>query len=81
MVLVKSVCAGVAAILIAAVGTAVVIMVWLGVKARNLPDGQVYGWDPISFFRGSVLSWLLLIGAFLLGFVWEYRRAGGSNLR
>ena len=75
MVLVKSVCAGVAAILIAVVGTAVVIMIWLGVKARNLPDGQGYRWDPISFFRGSVLSWLFLIGAFLLGFVWEYRRA------
>jgi hypothetical protein len=79
MVLVKSVCAGIAAILVAVLGTALVIMIWLGVKARNLPDGQSYGWDPISFFRGSALSWLLLTGVFLLGFVWEYRRASGAS--
>lgn len=76
MVLVKSIFAGLAATIIAAFGTAVAIVGWLSVKGRNLPDGQAYGWDPVSFFRASVLSWLILIGAFLLGFAWEYRRAG-----
>ena len=47
MVLVKSVC-GCCSDSIAVVGTAVVIMVWLGVKARNLPDGQGYGWYPLA---------------------------------
>lgn len=75
MVLVKSLFAGLAATIVAALGTAVTIMGWLGVKSRNLPDGQVYGWDPRSFFRGSMLSWLILVGAFIIGFVWEYRRA------
>ena len=75
MVLVKRVFAGLAATIVAAVGTAVAIIGWILVKSRNLPDGQTYGWDPVSFYRGSVLSWVILIGAFVLGFAWEYRRA------
>ena len=82
MVLVKSVFVGLAATIAAAVSTAVVIVGWVLVKSRNLPDGQTYGWDPVSFYRGSALSWLILIAAFLLGFVWEYRRAArASKLR
>ena len=82
MVLVKSLFAGLAATIIAAVATVTAIVGLVLVKSQNLPDGQAYGWDPVSFYRGSALSWLILIGAFLVGFVWEYRRAArAANLR
>jgi hypothetical protein len=78
MVLVKSLFAGFAATIAAAFAIIIAIVGLVLVKSRNLPDGQAYGWDPVSFFCGSALSWLILVGAFLRGFVWEYRRASGA---
>lgn len=76
MLLLKSVFAGVAASVAAAIGTAVVVIGWVLAKSRNLPEGHTIGWGPVSFLRQSWLCWLILISAFMLGFVWEYRRAG-----
>ena len=75
--LVKSVFAGIAASFIAAIATVVGAVSWMFVGSRNAPDGQptTIGWDPIAFLH-SPLSWIILGGAFLLGFTWEYRRAG-----
>jgi hypothetical protein len=75
MVLVKSLVAGVVAAFIAAIGTALVMVASLLVLSRNLPEGHTIGWDPVSFGRQSFLCWLILVGAFVFGFVWEYRRA------
>ena len=79
MLLVKSVFAGVIATCVAAIVAVCGLMAWLlFFKSRNLPEGYAVGWDPVSLFRFSwfsALSWLILIGAFVLGFAWEYRRA------
>lgn len=75
MLLLKSVFAGIAASVVAAIVTAVAMIGWLLVMSLRLPEGQTIGWDPVSFFRQSWLSWPILVSAFVLGFVWEYRRA------
>ena len=76
MVLVKSLFAGFAATVVAAVVTAVAAVGWMLVMSRNLPDAQAYGWDPLGFLGQSWLCWLILTTAFVLGFVWEYRSVG-----
>ena len=75
MLLLKSVFAGVAASVVVAVATALAIIGWMLAMSPHLPEGQTIGWDPVSFSRQSWLCWLMLVGAFLLGFVWEYRRS------
>ncbi len=75
MLLIKAVFAGVAATVIAAIGTAVAMVGLVLAMSRNLPEGHTIGWDPVGFLRQSWLCWLILVSAFVLGFVWEYRRA------
>lgn len=66
------------AVLMAVIAIAVIVIAALAIKSRNLPPHQTYQWDPISLFRGSPLVWVFLLTAFLLGFVWEYRRTISS---
>jgi hypothetical protein len=77
MVFVKAAFAGIAASFVAAVATVVAVIALMFASSRNVPDGQptTIGWDPIAFLH-SPLSWLILGGAFVLGFAWEFRRAG-----
>ena len=77
LLLMKSVFAGIAASFIAAIATVVGMIALMFVSSRNTLDDKptTIGWDPIAFLR-SALSWIILGGAFLLGFAWEYRRAG-----
>jgi hypothetical protein len=80
MVLVKSVFVGLAASFMAAFATVVGVIAYSVVESRNLPANSTIGWDPVSFVR-SPLSWVILGGPFLLGFVWKYRRVSRvSNL-
>jgi len=74
MIYLKSTLAGVAAVVAALIVTALIMIVILVMKSRDLPAGQAIGWDPISFYRGSMIAWMCLIVAFLVGFAWEYRR-------
>ncbi len=55
--------------------TFIVMIIVLAVKSRSMPEGQAIGWDPISLSRHSMFPWLVVIGSFLIGFIWEYRRA------
>lgn len=71
----KSVIVGLMTVVITLIAMAVVIVTILAIKSSHLPPGQSYGWDPVSFFQNSVVSWILLIIAFITGFFWEYRRA------
>ena len=73
MIYVKSLLCGFAAVILSVLATGVVIVVMLAIKGRNLPSGAAYGWDPVSFFRNSLLSWIVLFAAFVIGFAWEYR--------
>ncbi len=75
MIFLKSLLVGLGALVLAVVATAVTIVISLSIKGRNLPQGEGYGWDPVSLFRNSLLVWVVLALAFLIGFAWEYRRA------
>jgi len=77
MVFVKAALAGIAASFVAAIATVLGAVALMFASLRDTHDGQptTIGWDPIAFLH-SPLSWLILGGAFVLGFAWEYRRAG-----
>jgi hypothetical protein len=75
VVVLKSLFAGLVVTLITAISAAFAFVVIPGIKSRNLPEGQSIGWDPVTLLRHSLISWLILGSAFVLGFVWEYRRA------
>lgn len=78
MLYVKSMLAGLAAILLAT------ILIFIGgicavviIASRQTHTGHMsVGWDPISFGRSGA-GWIILGLAFLIGFWWEYRRASG----
>lgn len=74
MIYLKSALAGAVAVVAALLLTALIMIVTLTVESRNLPGGQTIGWDPVTFYRNSGLAWITLALAFLIGFVWEYRR-------
>ena len=74
MIHLKSVMFGLLAVLLAAIATAMVMIAILVVWSRNLPPGAGYGWDPVSFYRHSLVGWAVVVLAFLIGYVWEYRR-------
>jgi hypothetical protein len=75
LIYLKSILCGLAAVFVAAVATAVAIIITLAIKSRNVPPGESYGWDPVSLFRGSLVSWFILALVFAIGFAWEYRHA------
>jgi hypothetical protein len=63
---------GLLTVLIGAMISIMSIIGFLFAKARA--EGHGVGWDPISMFRNSAIPWILLAGAFLVGFLWEYRK-------
>jgi uncharacterized BrkB/YihY/UPF0761 family membrane protein len=71
----KSLLCGFVAAILSVLAMGVFIIIMLAIKSRNLPAGEAVGWDPISFFRNSLLSWIVLVAAFVIGFAWEYRHA------
>jgi hypothetical protein len=74
MIYLKSALAGVVAVVAALIVTVLAMTVLLMIKSRDLPAGQAISWDPISFYRNSIVAWVCLALAFLIGFAWEYRR-------
>lgn len=74
MIHLKSVLCGFAAVIVAVFAAGVVIATSVAIQSRNLPPAESYGWDPVSLFRQSVLIWMLLAAAFVIGYVWQYRR-------
>jgi len=75
MVILKSVLAGIAAVVLLAITSLFVMGVYLWI--RRPPDtgadlGAV-GWDPISLTKPA--TWLVVVGIFLPGFFWEFLRA------
>jgi len=75
LIYLKSFLCGLAAVFVAAIGTAVAIIISLAIKSSNLPPGESYGWDPVSLFRNSLVAWFILALVFAVGFGWEYRHA------
>jgi len=67
----KSVLAGLLAVLAAAILLVIVVVV-LSAASPSSQTGSV-GWDPISL--GRPLKWLVAtLGIFLIGFFWEFFR-------
>jgi uncharacterized BrkB/YihY/UPF0761 family membrane protein len=74
MIILKSIAAG----LIAVLATAMVIIILaivalLVLSARNHAEDTAIGWDPVAFGRAP-LPWIIFLLAFAAGFYWRYRR-------
>ena len=74
MIVLKSLAAGLIAVLATAMVIAVsAIVALLLLSARNHADDTSIGWDPIEFGRAP-LAWIIFLFAFAAGFYWQYRR-------
>jgi hypothetical protein len=72
MIYLKSILAGLLAVLAAAILTVIVVQVYVSIAFRSSENGSV-GWDPISIAKP--LTWLgVLLGIFLVGFLLEFFR-------
>ena len=72
MIYIKSLIAGIIAVMIATVLT--VLVVGACISITNKPkEGEGIGWDPISFVRNST-GRIIIVVSFLAGFIWEFRR-------
>jgi uncharacterized BrkB/YihY/UPF0761 family membrane protein len=77
MIILKSLAAGLLAVLATAIVITILAIVALLVfSARNNSDETVIGWDPVAFGRAP-LSWIILLFTFAIGFYWQYRRLAG----
>ena len=71
MVYFKSVLAGIAAVVIAAFVYLFGMGAYYCIVYR--PAGnEAIGWDPTSLL--NLGTWVIVIGIFLAGFIWEFRR-------
>ena len=75
MVLLKSLLAGIAAVVLAAIAllVAVVIYLWTQRPPNTGTDIVQVGWDPVSLAKPATL--LVVLGIFAVGFFWEFFRA------
>lgn len=74
MIYVKSILAGLLAVLGAAILLIIVVVVGISILSRSQSSqaGSV-GWDPIALARP--FTWLMVVvGIFLVGFLWEFYR-------
>jgi hypothetical protein len=75
MVYIKSLLAGLAAVIIAMLLSPFVVVLYIDFAYK--PAGnEAIGWDPISLVHRPPL-WLVAsaVSIFLIGFIWEFRRA------
>ena len=73
MIYAKSLAAGLAAVLLAAMLLPFVMAVYLRIVYKPFAN-EVAGWDPVSFARWPV-AWLVVTLIFVIGCIWEFRRA------
>jgi hypothetical protein len=75
MVFLNSLLAGVAAVMMVAIALpfAMRVYLWIRRPANTGTDLGSVGWDPISLTKPATL--FVVIGIFLVGFVWEFFRA------
>lgn len=72
MVYLKSVLAGIAAVVVVAIVSLFAVVAYLSIVYRRAGSAAV-GWDPVSLTKPG--TWLLVIGIFLAGFFWEFHRS------
>ena len=74
MIILKSLAAGLLAVLATGVViTILAIVALLVLSARNNVEDTSIGWDPVGFARAP-LAWVIFLLAFAAGFYWQYRR-------
>ena len=74
MIILKSLAAGLLAVLATVVVITILVIVALLVfSARNHAEDIAIGWDPVAFGR-TPLAWIVFLLAFAAGFYWQYRR-------
>ena len=76
MIYVKSVLAGLIALIVVPIFLIGVLIVGMLIYTFAHPtqgEGSV-GWDPISLWRLNPIVWSIPALIFLIGFIWEYRR-------
>lgn len=77
MIILKSLAAGLLAVLATAIVIVILAIVALLVlSAGNHAEDTAIGWDPVAFGRAP-LPWILVLVAFAIGFYWQYRRLAG----
>jgi hypothetical protein len=81
MIYVKSVLAGLLALIVVPICVLVILVVGMVVYyalVHPTPGEGSIGWDPISIsisiFRVNPMFWSVPVLIFLMGFIWEYRR-------
>jgi hypothetical protein len=72
MIYLKSAIAGIVAVFAAAILTLFAIVAYLSIAYRSTGN-EAIGWDPVSLAKP--LTWLVVLGIYLAGFFWEFRRA------
>jgi uncharacterized BrkB/YihY/UPF0761 family membrane protein len=81
MVYVRSILAGLLALLVVPLCLLVIVMAGLVIYALIHPtpgEGSI-GWDPVSLIRMNPGLWSVPVFIFFTGFIWEYRRLSKSN--
>jgi len=76
MIYVKSILAGLLALIVVPVCLLVIVVVGMVIYALVHPtsvEGSI-GWDPISLVGMNPMFWSVPVFIFFTGFIWEYRR-------
>ena len=74
MIILKSLAAGLLAVLATAMTITILsIVALLVLSAKNHRKDTSFGWDPVAFARAP-LAWIIFLLAFAAGFYWQYRR-------
>lgn len=76
MIYIKSLLAGLLAVLVACISVPVIAVIGLIVYSmihRSQEEGSI-GWDPISLVKMSPMIWFIAALIFCAGFLWEFRR-------
>jgi uncharacterized BrkB/YihY/UPF0761 family membrane protein len=74
---VKSILAGLLALIVVPVCLLVIIVVGMVIYVmlhHPVPGEGSIGWDPISLVRMNPRLWAVPVFIFSIGFIWEYRR-------
>jgi hypothetical protein len=78
---VKSILAGLLALIVVPVCLLVIVVVGTVIYALVHPtpgEGSI-GWDPISLIPMNPMLWSVPVFIFFTGFIWEYRRLATSH--
>ena len=74
MLYLKSVIAGIVALVIASVVLPTLVILFFSALTVRHRGGTAIGFDPVSIARSSPTVWLIGLIVFAAGFYWEYRR-------